>query len=79
MHRMKMHVGAVRKFCIICWSSNIETYCHRDSHGKRHTLIPNFKVLASLCSNAGRFESHLAQNPEDRFFHQEAHSLIFNR
>ena len=26
-----------------------------------------FKILASLCSSAGRFESYLVANPEDRF------------
>ena len=29
--------------------------------------IQNFKPLASLCSWAGRFESYLVANPEDRF------------
>ena len=27
----------------------------------------NFKTLASLCSRAGRFESYLVANPEDKF------------
>ena len=29
--------------------------------------IQNFKTLASFCSWAGRIESHLVGNPEDRF------------
>ena len=34
--------------------------------------IQNFKPLASLCSWAGRFESYLVANPEDRFSHDVA-------
>ena len=33
----------------------------------------NFKTLASLISWAGRFESHLVANPEDRFSRDVAH------
>ena len=32
----------------------------------------NFNPLASLCSWAGRFESYLVANPEDRFSRDEA-------
>ena len=35
--------------------------------------IRNFKPLASLYSCAGRFESYLVANPEDRFSRDEAH------
>ena len=35
--------------------------------------IQNFKPLASLCSWAGRFESTVVANPEDRFSRDEAH------
>ena len=34
--------------------------------------IQNFKTLASLCSWPGRFESHLVENPEDRFSRDKA-------
>ena len=34
--------------------------------------IRNFKTLACVCSWAGRFESYLVANPEDRFSHDEA-------
>ena len=33
----------------------------------------NFKTLASICSRAGRFESHLVGNPEDSFSRVVAH------
>ena len=33
----------------------------------------NISRLAGLCSWAGRFESYLVGNPEDRFSHDEAH------
>ena len=39
--------------------------------------IRNFKPLASLCSWAGRFESYLVANHEDRFSRNGAH-LSFN-
>ena len=32
----------------------------------------NFKTLSSLISWAGRFESYLVENPEDRFTRDEA-------
>ena len=35
--------------------------------------IRNFKILASLCLWAGRVESYLVTNPEDRFSRDEAH------
>ena len=38
--------------------------------------IQNFKALASFCGCAGRFESYLVENPEDRFSHDEAHLLL---
>ena len=37
--------------------------------------IWNFKPLASFCSCAGRFESYLVANPEDRFSHDKAHTV----
>ena len=37
--------------------------------------IPNFKPLASICGSAGRLESHLVGNPEDRFSRDEAHTI----
>ena len=33
----------------------------------------NFKTLANFCGCAGRFESYLVGNPEDRFSRDEAH------
>ena len=33
-------------------------------------------TLASLCLWAGRFESYLVANPEDRFSYDKAHSII---
>ena len=33
----------------------------------------NFKTLASRCCCIGRFESYVVANPEDKFFHDEAH------
>ena len=40
-------------------------------------------TLASFCGCAGRFESYLVANPEDRFSRDEAHtvkrSLLFDR
>ena len=38
--------------------------------------IQNFKTLASFCSWAGRFESYLIANPEDRSSHDEAHFIV---
>ena len=35
--------------------------------------MQRFKTLNSLCSWAGRFESYLVKNPEDRFSRNEAH------
>ena len=40
-------------------------------------FIRNFKPLASFCGCAGRFESYLVENPEDRFSNDEAHLGIF--
>ena len=37
--------------------------------------MQNFEPLASLCTSAGRFESYLVGNPEDRFSRDEAHML----
>ena len=34
--------------------------------------IRNFKPLASFCGYAGRFESYLVENAEDRFSRDEA-------
>ena len=36
----------------------------------------NFKPLAILCGCTARFVSDLVGNPEDRFFHNEAHMLL---
>ena len=38
--------------------------------------IQNFKLLASLCSPVGRFESYLFGNPKDRFSHDEVHAIF---
>ena len=38
--------------------------------------IRNFKPLASSCGCAGRFESTLVANPEDRFYCDEPHSCV---
>ena len=35
--------------------------------------IQNFKPLASFCGCAGRFESYLVANPENRFSRDKAH------
>ena len=40
--------------------------------------IQNFKPLASVCGCAGRFESYLVGNPEDRFSCDEAHTLYMH-
>ena len=37
--------------------------------------IWNFKPLASFCGCAGRFESYLVENPEDRFSRDQAHII----
>ena len=37
--------------------------------------MQNLKTLASLYSWAGRFESYLVANPEDKFSHDEAHLI----
>ena len=36
----------------------------------------NFIILASLCSQAGWFESHFIGNPEDRLSCDEAHLIV---
>ena len=41
--------------------------------------IRNFKALARFWSWAGRFESYLVENPEDRFSHDEPHKYILNK
>ena len=33
-------------------------------------------MLASLCSWAGRFESYLVENPEDRFSHDKLNYIL---
>ena len=38
--------------------------------------IGNFMPLASFCCWAGRFESYLVANPEDRFSRDKAHGII---
>ena len=40
--------------------------------------IRNFKPLASFCGCAGRFESDLVENPEDRFSRDKAHIFFRN-
>ena len=42
------------------------------------SYIQNFKPLANLCSRAGRFESYLVGNPEDRFSREEAHLKVLH-
>ena len=37
----------------------------------------NFKTLASLCSWAGRFESYIVANPENRFSRDVTHLFLF--
>ena len=39
----------------------------------------NFKSLASLCGCAGRFESYLVENSEDRFSRDEAQMIYTNK
>ena len=41
--------------------------------------MQNFKPLASLCSSAGRFESYLVGNNEDRFSRDVAHIKVVNK
>ena len=43
------------------------------SYNTSSCYIRNFKTLASLCLWAGRFESYLVANPEDRFSRDVAH------
>ena len=38
-----------------------------------HILIRNFKPLAIFCGCTAQFVSDMVENPEDRFFHNEAH------
>ena len=38
--------------------------------------MKNFKPLARLCSQAGRFESYLIENPEDMFSHDLARVIF---
>ena len=40
--------------------------------------ILNFKPLASFCGCAGRFESYLVENPEDRFSCDKAHMIKYS-
>ena len=41
--------------------------------------IRNFKPLARFCGRAGRLESYLVENPEDRFSRDEAHNSTYLR
>ena len=41
--------------------------------------IRNFKPVPSFCGCAGRFESYLVENPEDRFSRDEAQIWIFQQ
>ena len=36
-------------------------------------IFQNFKPLATFCGSTARFVSDPVRNPEDRFFHNEAH------
>ena len=40
--------------------------------------IQNCKPLASFCGCAGRFESYLVANPEDRFSRDDAHVRLIS-
>ena len=40
--------------------------------------IWNFKTLTSTCSLAGRFKSHLVENPKDRFSRRETQLYYFS-
>ena len=44
----------------------------RNKYNTSSFCIQNFKTLDCLCSWAGRFESYLVANPEDRFSRDEA-------
>ena len=41
--------------------------------------IRNFKPLATFCGCAGRFESYLVENPEDRFSRDEDNIILTDR
>ena len=56
--------------------SLISTFVVRNLDGTSGFYIQNFKTLACLCSWAGRLESYLVANPEDKFSRDEAHTLI---
>ena len=45
-------------------------------HNISSFYIRNFKLLTSFCGCAGRFESYLVENPEDKFSHDEAHIKV---
>ena len=61
-----------RSACASAQSDQRLCFCCLDSIN-----IQNFKPLASLCSLAGQFESHLVGNPDDRLSPDEAHTILF--
>ena len=56
----------------------VDGYNIRSVYNTYTCQIQNFKTLASLCGCAGRFESYLVANPEDRFSRDEAHIVGAN-
>ena len=50
---------------------SLPRYCNTSSF-----YIRNFKTLPSSCGCAGRFESTLVENPEDRYSRDDAHRIF---
>ena len=74
------HVMKKKKFLPYANNKGADQLAQSDQHFWFRYLdsfyTQNFKTLASLCSWAGRFESYLVADPEDRFSRDEAHLYV---
>ena len=56
-----------------CWNTDFHPLKHGCIYDATLLFMQWYKILASLCSWAGWYESYLVTNPEDRFSHGLAH------
>ena len=65
-----------RSACASAQSDQRLCYSLSGYYNSSSFYIQNFKCLPSVCGCAGRFESTLVANPEDRFSRDEAHIML---
>ena len=68
-----------RPACASAQSDQSHCYSLIEKYRIQTCLKRYFNILTSLCSWAGWFESHLVENPADRFSRDEAHTVLSQR